>query len=103
MTRRNITEHKISSNILNHNSPIGVQNFDSLNLGPQLPRHKRFASSFTHADAQGGDSLAGRSHPKPGSLGYFSAKSGKPRLPQEFNPTKVGPKVYPLPFGPPLN
>ena len=44
MTRRNITEHKISSNILSHNSPIGVQNFDSLNLGPQLARHKRFAS-----------------------------------------------------------
>lgn len=34
MTRRNITEHKISSNILSHNSPIGIQNFYSLNLGP---------------------------------------------------------------------
>jgi len=44
MTRRNITEYKISSNILNFNSPIGTQNFDNLNLGPQLPRHKRFNS-----------------------------------------------------------
>jgi hypothetical protein len=34
MTRRNITEHRISSNIMNQNSPIVVQNFDSLNLGP---------------------------------------------------------------------
>ena len=34
MTRRNITEFKISSNILNHNSPIAIQNFDALNLGP---------------------------------------------------------------------
>ena len=50
MTRRNITEHKISSNILSHNSPVVVQNFDSLNLGPQLPRHRRFASTFGHQD-----------------------------------------------------
>ena len=41
MTRRNITEYKISQNILMHNSPIIQQNFDSLNLGPQRPRHRR--------------------------------------------------------------
>ena len=52
MTRRNITEHKISSNIMNHNSPVVVQNFDTLNLGPQLPRgHRRFASTFGHQEA----------------------------------------------------
>lgn len=34
MTRRNITEYKISQNILQHNSPIAAQNYDSLNLGP---------------------------------------------------------------------
>ena len=34
MTRRNITEHKISSNIMSHNSPVVVQNYDSLHLGP---------------------------------------------------------------------
>lgn len=34
ITRRNITEYKISSNILAHNSPVAAQNFDNLNLGP---------------------------------------------------------------------
>lgn len=37
MTRRNITEHKISQNILNHNSPVVMQNFNGLHLGPKDP------------------------------------------------------------------
>ena len=111
MTRRNITEHKISSNILSHNSPVVVQNFDSLNLGPQLPRHRRFASTFGHQDTgaerQGLELLGqrtGRDPQQPNSLGYSSSKSGgKMRVLQEYSPTKVAPTVLAHPFGPSLN
>jgi len=109
MTRRNITEHKISSNILTHNSPVVVQNFDSLNLGPQLPRHRRFASTFGHPDAaidrQSLDLMGtGRDPQQPNSLGYSSSKSGaKMRVLQEYSPAKVTPTVLAHPFGPSLN
>lgn len=48
MTRRNITEHKISSNILSHNTPIAQPNFQNLNLGPQLNRGKKLSFNFTY-------------------------------------------------------
>ena len=47
MTRRNITEHRISTNIMSHNTPVAHQNFDSLNLGPQ---HRKFRSTFDGSD-----------------------------------------------------
>ena len=101
MTRRNITEHKISSNILSHNSPIAVQNFDSLNLGPQIARHKRFASSYASADTDGNTDFVRKSYRGSHSLGQ--SKSGKSRSLHDSITNKAGSKVYPLPFGPPMN
>ena len=109
MTRRNITEHKISSNIMSHNSPVVVQNFDTLNLGPQLPRHRRFASTYA-PDTGSGQSLemvgqrAGKAPQQQNALGYSNSKQGgKTRVLQEYNPTKVVPSVIGHPFGPSIN
>lgn len=116
MTRRNITEHKISSNILNHNSPIVVQNFDSLNLGPQLPRHRRFVSTFeqhraalerTADAARQGKADAAKAGSGVGI--YASSKSGAKRrsAAQEYSLTKVVPAISaglgPTPLGASLN
>ena len=83
MTRRNITEHRISSNILNHNSPVVVNNYDSLNLGPQIHRgHRRGGTSFnipgaTIAGMTNFDLMLDRGTDplKSGSIGFSSQKS----------------------------
>lgn len=100
MTRRNITEHRISTNILTFNSPSAVNNYETLNLGPQMPRHRR-GTSFNIPGAM----IAGMSNfdlmmdkandpLNSGSVGFSSMKSNTNRR-MDYNPTKVGPNPFP--------